>query len=106
MRLELSTANKLGYNLIVIVLNNHVVDGRFLQDGPFNDIPTGIITGTQPVGKRLGLEVHTEGELEKAIQASHEQRQHQTGQCPPRSDGHESCFNDWQRRCQNNFKGT
>ncbi len=38
--LELSTALKLGYNPIVIVLNNKgYTTERFLQEGPFNDIP-------------------------------------------------------------------
>ncbi len=70
--LELSTANKLGYNPIVIVLNNHgYTTERFLQDGPFNDIPNWDYHRIPDLlGKGRGFEVHTEGELEKAIQAS------------------------------------
>ena len=70
--LELSTANKLGYNPIVIVLNNHgYTTERFLQDGPFNDIPNWDYHRIPDLlGKGWGFEVHTEGELEKAIQAS------------------------------------
>ena len=70
--LELSTANKLGYNPIVIVLNNHgYTTERFLQDGPFNDIPNWDYHRMPDLlGKGWGFEVRTEGELEKAIQAS------------------------------------
>lgn len=70
--LELSTANKLGYNPIVIVLNNHgYTTERFLQDGPFNDIPNWDYHRMPDLlGKGWGFEVRTEGELEKALQAS------------------------------------
>jgi indolepyruvate decarboxylase len=70
--LELSTANKLGYNPIVVVLNNHgYTTERFLQDGPFNDIPNWDYHRMPDLlGKGWGFEVRTEGELEKALQAS------------------------------------
>ncbi len=70
--LELSTANKLGYDPIVIVLNNKgYTTERFLQDGPFNDIPNWNYHRLPDLlGKGWGFEVRTEGELEKALQAA------------------------------------
>ncbi|HRF00707.1 MAG TPA: thiamine pyrophosphate-binding protein [Pirellulaceae bacterium] len=70
--LELSTGAKLGYNPIVIVLNNHgYTTERFLQDGPFNDIPNwNYHRIPELIGKGWGFEVRTEGELEKALQAA------------------------------------
>lgn len=70
--LELSTALKLGYNPIVIVLNNKgYTTERFLQEGPFNDIPNWKYHNiTDLIGGGWGFEVSTEGDLEKAIKAA------------------------------------
>ena len=70
--LELSTALKLGYNPIVIVLNNKgYTTERFLQEGPFNDIPDWKYHNiTDLIGGGWGFEVSTEGDLEKAIKAA------------------------------------
>lgn len=70
--LELSTAAKLGFNPIVMVLNNKgYTTERFLQDGPFNDIPNWHYHRLPDLlGKGWGFEVHTEGDLEKALKAA------------------------------------
>ncbi|MEZ6105298.1 MAG: thiamine pyrophosphate-binding protein [Pirellulaceae bacterium] len=70
--LELSTGAKLNYNPIVIVLNNHgYTTERFIQDGPFNDIPNWSYHRLpELLGKGWGFEVRTEGELEKALNAA------------------------------------
>lgn len=70
--LELATGAKLNYNPIVIVLNNHgYTTERFIQDGPFNDIPNwNYHRLPELIGKGWGFEVRTEGELEKALQAA------------------------------------
>jgi len=70
--LELSTALKLGYNPIVIVLNNKgYTTERFLQEGPFNNIPNWKYHNiTDLIGGGWGFEVSTEGDLEKAIKAA------------------------------------
>lgn len=70
--LELSTALKLGFNPIVIVLNNKgYTTERFLQEGPFNDIPDWKYHNiTDLIGGGWGFEVSTEGDLEKAIKAA------------------------------------
>ncbi|WP_166831464.1 alpha-keto acid decarboxylase family protein [Thalassoroseus pseudoceratinae] len=70
--MELSTSLKLGFNPIVMVLNNKgYTTERFLQEGPFNDIPNWNYHRLPDViGGGWGFEVHTEGELEKAIQAA------------------------------------
>lgn len=70
--LELSTALKLGYNPIVIVLNNKgYTTERFLQEGPFNDIPDWKYHNiTDLIGGGWGFEVSTEGDLEKALKAA------------------------------------
>lgn len=70
--LELSTALKLGFNPIVIVLNNKgYTTERFLQEGPFNDIPNWKYHNiTDLIGGGWGFEVSTEGDLEKAIKAA------------------------------------
>ncbi|MFK7777621.1 MAG: thiamine pyrophosphate-binding protein [Gimesia sp.] len=70
--LELSTALKLGFNPIVIVLNNKgYTTERFLQEGPFNDIPNWNYHNiTDLIGGGWGFEVSTEGDLEKAIKAA------------------------------------
>ncbi|HBL47996.1 MAG TPA: preprotein translocase subunit Tim44, partial [Planctomycetaceae bacterium] len=70
--LELSTALKLGFNPIVIVLNNKgYTTERFLQEGPFNDIPDWKYHNiTDLIGGGWGFEVSTEGDLEKALKAA------------------------------------
>ncbi|MBW3542651.1 MAG: alpha-keto acid decarboxylase family protein [Planctomycetes bacterium] len=70
--LELSTALRHGFDPIVMVLNNKgYTTERFLQEGPFNDIPNwnyhrlpDLLDGG------WGFEVHTEGDLEKALKAA------------------------------------
>ena len=70
--LELSTGLKLGFNPIVIVLNNKgYTTERFLQEGPFNDIPNWVYHRMPDLlGGGWGFEVQTEGDLEKALQAA------------------------------------
>jgi len=70
--LELSTAMKHGFNPIVLVLNNKGYGTeRFLQDGPFNDIPNWEYHRLPDLlGGGWGFEVHTEGDLEKALRAA------------------------------------
>lgn len=70
--LELSTAVKLGFNPIVLVLNNKgYTTERFLQEGPFNDIPNwNYHQLPELLGGGWGFEVHTEGELDQALKAA------------------------------------
>ncbi len=70
--LELSTAMKHGFNPIVLVLNNKGYGTeRFLQEGPFNDIPNWDYHRLPDLlGGGWGFEVHTEGDLEKALGAA------------------------------------
>ncbi len=70
--LELSTAARHEFNPIVLVLNNKgYTTERFLQDGPFNDIPNWDYHRLPDLlGKGWGFEVHTEGDLEKALTAA------------------------------------
>ncbi len=70
--LELSTGLKLAFNPIVIVLNNKgYTTERFLQEGPFNDIPNWDYHRMPDLlGGGWGFEVHTEDDLEKALQAA------------------------------------
>lgn len=70
--LELSTAVKLGFNPIVLVLNNKgYTTERFLQEGPFNDIPNWNYHQLPDLlGGGWGFEVHTEGELDQALKAA------------------------------------
>jgi indolepyruvate decarboxylase len=70
--LELSTGLKLGFNPIVIVLNNKgYTTERFLQEGPFNDIPNWNYHRIPDLlGGGWGFEVHTEQDLEKALKAA------------------------------------
>lgn len=70
--LELSTAMKLEFNPIVMVLNNKgYTTERFLQEGPFNDIPNWAYHRLPDLlGGGWGFEVHTEGDLEKSLQAA------------------------------------
>ena len=69
---ELSTAVRLGFNPIVIVMNNRgYTTERFLLEGPFNDIHEWRYhLLPQVYGGGLGFEVRTEGELETALQAA------------------------------------
>lgn len=70
--LELSTAMRHGFNPIVIVLNNKGYGTeRFLQEGPFNDIPNWDYHRLPDLlGGGWGFEVRTEGDLEKALGAA------------------------------------
>lgn len=70
--LELSTSLKLGFNPIVLVLNNKgYTTERFLQEGPFNDIPTWDYHRLPDLlGGGWGFEVRTEGELDQALKAA------------------------------------
>lgn len=70
--LELSTGLKLEFNPIVVVLNNKgYTTERTLQEGPFNDIPNwNYHRMPDLLGGGWGFEVHTEDDLEKALQAS------------------------------------
>ena len=70
--LELSTIARHGFNPIVIVLNNRgYTTERFLQEGPFNDIPNwNYHRMPDLIGAGWGFEVRTEGELEKALRAA------------------------------------
>jgi indolepyruvate decarboxylase len=70
--LELSTAMRHGFNPIVLVLNNKGYGTeRFLQDGPFNDIPNWDYHRLPDLlGGGWGFEARTEGDLEKALRAA------------------------------------
>ena len=70
--LELSTAVKHGFNPIVLVLNNKgYTTERFLQEGPFNDIPNWDYHRLPDLlGGGWGFEVHNEGELDQALNAA------------------------------------
>ncbi|NNJ24414.1 alpha-keto acid decarboxylase family protein [Alienimonas chondri] len=70
--LELATGLKLGFNPIVIVLNNHgYTTERFLAEGPFNDIPNWTYHRLPDLlGGGWGFECRTEGDLDKALKAA------------------------------------
>ena len=70
--LELSTAVRHGFNPIVIVLNNKgYTTERFLKEGPFNDILNwNYHRIPELLGDGWGFEVHTEGELDRALHAA------------------------------------
>ncbi len=70
--LELSTGLKLGFNPIVIVLNNHgYTTERFLAEGPFNDIPNWEYHRLPDLlGGGRGFECRTEGEFHDALAAA------------------------------------
>jgi indolepyruvate decarboxylase len=70
--LELSTTLKLGFNPIVIVLNNKgYTTERFLQDGPFNDIRNWDYHRLPDLlGGGWGFEVHTEGDFDQSLRAA------------------------------------
>ncbi len=70
--LELSTAARHNFNPIVIVLNNKgYTTERFLQEGPFNDIPNWEYHRLPDlIGDGWGFEVDSVGELDKALNAA------------------------------------
>lgn len=70
--MELSTTVRQKFNPIVIVLNNKGYSTeRFIQEGPFNDIHNWQYHKMpELLGAGWGFEVHTEGDLEKAIKAA------------------------------------
>jgi len=70
--LELGTALRHGFSPIVVVLNNHgYTTERFLQEGPFNDIPNWHYHRLpELLGGGWGFEVHTERDLDKALKAA------------------------------------
>jgi len=74
--MELSTAVRLKFNPIVIVLNNKgYTTERFLQEGPFNDLQEWRFHELPAVfGGGLGFEVRTEGDLERALATALVQR--------------------------------
>lgn len=73
---ELSTSLRHGFNPIVIVLNNKgYTTERFLQEGPFNDILNWQYHQLpELLGGGWGFEIHTEGDLDEALQAALAQR--------------------------------
>ncbi|MDQ3331729.1 MAG: thiamine pyrophosphate-binding protein [Planctomycetota bacterium] len=70
--LELGTALRHGFSPIVVVLNNHgYTTERFLQEGPFNDIPNwNYHRLPELLGGGWGFEVHTERDLDQALKAA------------------------------------
>ena len=74
--MELSTAVRLQFNPIVIVLNNKgYTTERFLQEGPFNDLQEWRFHELPAViGGGVGMEVRTEGDLEQALATALVQR--------------------------------
>ena len=70
--MELSTTVRMGFNPIVVVLNNKGYSTeRFIQEGPFNDIHNwNYHKMPELLGAGQGYEVQTEGELEHAFTAA------------------------------------
>ena len=70
--MELSTTVRMGFNPIVVVLNNKGYSTeRFIQEGPFNDIHNwNYHRMPELLGSGWGFEVFTEGDLEKAFKAA------------------------------------
>lgn len=70
--LELSTSLKYEFNPIVVVLNNKgYTTERFIQEGPFNDIPNWKYHNMPDLlGGGWGFEIHTEGDLDQALNAA------------------------------------
>jgi indolepyruvate decarboxylase len=75
--MELGTTARLGFDPIVVVLNNRGYGTeRFLLEGKFNDIPNWQYHKLPEVlGAGQGFEVRTEGDLERAMQAALANRQ-------------------------------
>jgi indolepyruvate decarboxylase len=75
--MELSTALYLGFNPVVLVLNNRgYTTERFLQDGPFNDIPDWNYHRLPDLfGGGWGFEIRTEGELDQSLKAALENKE-------------------------------
>ena len=69
--LELSTSVRMGFNPLVIVLNNKgYTTERFLLEGPFNDILNWDYHRLPDLlGSGWGFEVHTVGELHQSVKA-------------------------------------
>ena len=69
--LELSTSVRMGFNPLVIVLNNKgYTTERFLLEGPFNDILNWNYHRLPDLlGAGWGFEVHTVGELHQCVKA-------------------------------------
>jgi indolepyruvate decarboxylase len=69
---ELSTAVANGFNPVVLVLNNKgYTTERFLQDGPFNDIPNwNYHKLPELLGGGRGFEIRTEGEFDQSLKAA------------------------------------
>jgi indolepyruvate decarboxylase len=74
--MELSTAQYLGFNPVVLVLNNRgYTTERFLQDGPFNDIPLWNYHRLPDLfGGGWGFEIRTECELDQSLKAALENK--------------------------------
>jgi indolepyruvate decarboxylase len=70
--MELSTIARNGLNPIVVVLNNHgYTTERFILEGSFNDVHEWKFHKIPEVlGTGLGIEVRTEDELDKALEAA------------------------------------
>jgi indolepyruvate decarboxylase len=70
--LELSTAMRHGFNPIVVVLNNKGYGTeRFLQEGPFNDIPNWQYHRLpELLGGGKGYLIKTEAEFDAALNAA------------------------------------
>ncbi|HQZ65231.1 MAG TPA: thiamine pyrophosphate-binding protein [Planctomycetaceae bacterium] len=70
--MELSTTVRMGFNPIVVVLNNKGYSTeRFILEGPFNDIHNwNYHRMPELLGSGWGFEVSTEGDLEKAFKAA------------------------------------
>lgn len=70
--MELSTTVRMGFNPIVVVLNNKGYSTeRFIQEGPFNDIHNwNYHKMPELLGSGWGFEVFSEGDLEKAFKAA------------------------------------
>lgn len=69
---ELSTIHRMGFAPIIFVLNNKgYTTERFIKDGPYNDIGNwNYHKITELIGGGWGFEIHTETDLQKAIDAA------------------------------------
>jgi indolepyruvate decarboxylase len=70
--LELSTSLRYEFNPIIVVLNNKgYTTERFIQEGPFNNIPNWEYHRMPDLlGGGWGFEVYTEGDLDQALNAA------------------------------------